>query len=83
MGVQIPRGIHSEMQEKDAVRATQAAPWRDIQEAGCEQGKQDRRRAFDAGSCAHADFDTTKVCGIAGSGVHQRQKCDLSGTGIR
>ena len=38
------------------------------------QGMHDGRRAPDAESRAHADIDTAKVRGIAGSGIHQWQE---------
>jgi hypothetical protein len=48
-----------------------------------QKGKQDRRRAFDAGSCAHDDFDPTEIRGFASDRIFQGQQCDPSGPRLR
>src|SRR6185312_3277206 len=42
-----------------------------------------RRRAFDAGPCPHADFDSAEVRSVAGDRLHQGEKRDSSGPGVR
>src|SRR5512145_1687878 len=82
MGVQIPRGIHSEVSAKDVVRTVEAIPWRGISQAGTAKGKPDRGRAPDAGSRAYDDCDTAEVFGIAGDWVYQGQERDPLGAGV-
>src|SRR5215471_7740315 len=43
----------------------------------------DRRRPYDAGSCAHVDIDPAKTCSVTSRRVYQRQECDTSGPDVR
>ena len=60
MGVQISRRVHPEVPPQGAIRATAGSSRRIVPQVSNTKGKPDRRRAFDAGSCAHDDFDPTK-----------------------
>ena len=82
MGVQIPRGIHSKVPEKDVVRAVEAIPWRGVSQAGAAEGMPDRGRSSDVGSRAHDDCDTTEILGIAGNWIYEGQERDPSGPSV-
>ena len=41
-----------------------------IQKVGISKGEQNRRGAFDAGSCAHDDLDTPEIFCISGSRLY-------------
>lgn len=82
MGLQVPRGVHTEMSKKDAVRGVEKAPWRGVSGTGASKGKSDRRRAFDAGPRAHDAIDTAEILCVAGGGVHQGKERDPSGQGV-
>jgi len=76
LGVQVPRGVHSEVPQKGAVRRLEAIFGRSISPIGRAEGEPDRRGAPDAGSCAHDDSDPAEICGVTGRGIHQGEKCD-------
>ena len=83
MGLQVPRRVHTEGSKKGAVRATARAPGRGVSRVGAAQGKLDRRGSSDGRSRAYDDRDTTEVRGIERGGVHQGEKCDSPGSGVR
>ena len=62
VGVQISRGLHSQVPQEDAVWGIEAASRRGVPQIGHAEGVQGRRGAFDAGSCSHDDFDPTQIC---------------------
>lgn len=78
MGLQISRGLHTEMSEKDAVFPTAPAPWRGVSQAGSAEGVQGGGRTFDARSCTYDAVDPAEVRGVASGWVHQGQECDSS-----
>jgi len=78
VGLQIPRRLHPEVSNKDAVPGASPAPRRGVPQAGRAEGVEDRGRALDARSRAHVDLDPTEVCGVAGGRVHQGQERDPS-----
>src|SRR4030095_3344761 len=82
MGLQIPRDLHSQMSQEDAVCPTAASSWGGVPQAGSTEGQSDRRGPSDAGSRAHDDIDPTKIRGVSGGGVHQGKECDPLGPGL-
>ena len=57
--------------------------WRGFPPVGGAKAEPDRRRKLNARSCAHNDFGSAEVCGIACGGVHQRKECHSSGPSVR
>ena len=47
VGVQISRGVHSEMSKKNAVRDVATTPWGSVSEVSAAKGKPDIGRASD------------------------------------
>lgn len=82
MGLQVPRGVHTEMSKKDAVPGAAKAPGGGVSDIGESKREPDRRGASDAGPCAHDAIDTAEIRGVAGGGIHQGQERDPSGQGI-
>lgn len=78
--MQIPCCLDSQIPEKGPVWPASAVSWPSVQGIGAQQGKRDRRRAYDAGPCAHAHINTTQVFGFAGDWVYQGKKCDTHRT---
>src|SRR5262245_38152096 len=72
MGVQISRGLHSQVQEEDAVRAVATASWRGIPEAGRTEGKPDRGGASVGRSRAY--LDSAETFGLASDRFYQRKE---------
>ena len=56
MGVQVPRGFHTEVPQKGVVRGFEAIFGRSVAPIGRAKGESDRRGAPDAGPCAHSWF---------------------------
>src|SRR5260370_36713288 len=83
MGVQIPRRVHSQVPQEDAVCRVATAPGGGIQKIGRAKGKPDRGRSSSAGSCAHVNLDSTKIRSVAGDRVYQGKECDTLGSRIR
>jgi hypothetical protein len=50
VGVQMTRGVHSQVQEQDVVRADPTASWRSVPQVSDAEGKSDRARASAAGA---------------------------------
>src|SRR5450631_2093845 len=82
MGVQIPCRVHSQMPPEDVVCAVAPPPGGGIPQTGPAEGKHDRRRAFDARSCAHDDIDPTEIRRVTGDRFHQGEKRDTPRTGL-
>lgn len=82
MGLQIPRGVHSQIPQEGAVRGAEAVPGRCVPQVGFTEGKPDRGRPPHAGSCAHDDIDPTEIRSFAGGRFHQGQECDPLGTDV-
>ncbi len=74
MGVQIPCGVHSRVEKENVVCEPAQAFGRGVQTTGAAQGMRDSGRASNAGSCAYADSDPAKVCGIPSGGIHERKE---------
>src|SRR5262245_8781086 len=83
MGVQISRGVYSEVSKKDVVRGVASAPGRGVPQFGQAKRMHDPRRSNDARSCAHVDIDPTETCSVTGRRIYQRQECDTHGSGVR
>ena len=81
--MQIPRRIHSQVSEEDAVFGVAKASWGGIPQVSNAKGEQDRGRASVERSCAYDDRDPTEIRGVAGDRIHQGQECDTLGTGLR
>ena len=71
MGVQISRGIHTQVSKKDVVRRTADVSGRSVPHAGSSEGASDRGGAFDDGSRTHADTACAKVSGFTGTRFYQ------------
>lgn len=82
MGLQVPRCVHTEVAQESAVRSTPKRTGPSVSRVGQVQGESGRRRAFDGRSCTHDAVDNTKVRGVPGRGVHQRQECNTPCQGI-
>src|SRR5262245_66368937 len=81
-GLQISRGLHSEVPQEDLVRGV-ATPSRGNLSPACDaEGVPDRGGASDARSRAHDDLDPSQIRGLSGRGVHQGQERDPSGSGL-
>ena len=83
MGLQVPRSVHTQGTQKGVVPAAERAPGRGVPRVGAPQRESDRRRASDGRPRTHDDRDTAKVRGVKRGGVHQREKCDSPGKGVR
>src|SRR4029077_8310070 len=83
MGVQIPRGVHSQVPQEGTLWGTEAASRRCVPQAGLAEGEPDRRRSSHVGSCSHDDLDPTEVRGFASGRLYQGQECDPPGPDVR
>ena len=83
VGMQISRGVHTEVPQEDAERGAEKMSWRGISLIGGTEGESDRGRSSGVRSRAYDDRDTAEVFGVAGSRVYQGQECDPLGTGVR
>lgn len=83
VGMQISRGVHTEVPQEDAVRGAEKISWRGISPTGGTEGESDRGRSSGVRSRAYDDRDTAEAFGIAGSRVYQGQECDPLGAGVR
>jgi putative transposase len=66
--VQIPRGVHSQVQEEDVIWADTTASWGSVPQVSGAEGKSDRGGSFAAGPRAHVDLDPTEIRGVASVG---------------
>jgi len=82
VGVQIPRNLHSQVPQEDAVRGTAQAPGGGVSQVSFAKGKQDRRGSSYARSRAYVDFDPTEIRGVTGGWIHQGKERDPSGQGV-
>ena len=46
MQLQTPRGVHTEMHEKDGTQATASIPWRCVSQANCANGQSGREEGY-------------------------------------
>ena len=83
MGMQVPHCVHTERSKKSVVRSVEEAINRGVSRVGTAQGMSDSGRAHDGGPRSHVDIDTAKVFGVAGDGLHQREKCDAFSEGLQ
>src|ERR1035437_957764 len=74
----IPKG-----RRKVQVQEPAPAFGRSVPQAGRAEREPDRRRPSANRPCAHDDFDSTQVCGLASGGVYQGQERNPSGPSIR
>ena len=84
VGVQIPRGVHSEVPAEDAVRATAAASWERCSASWPQQKESRIEEGHLMPDHVHMMIcDPAEVCGVAGGRVHQGQERDPFGAGLR
>jgi len=83
MGLQISRGLDSQVPQEDAVGGAAEASCGGIPEIGGAEGMPDRGGTSAAGSRAYDDIDPAEICGVAGGGLHQGQECHPRGAGLR
>src|SRR5260221_8547222 len=83
MGVQIPRRVHSQVPEEDAVWADKTASWGSVPQVGRAEGESDRGGAYAAGPRAYVDLDPTEIRGVASGRLYQGKKCDPHRAGVR
>ncbi len=76
MGMQVSRGVDTEVSEEELVRGVTEVFGINIPRARHAKRESGDRRASFARSCTRADLDTTEVCGGTGRGLFERQKCD-------
>lgn len=69
--------IYPEVSAKDIVQSDTPGVGRGVSSVGRTEGESDRRRASDAGSCAHDVVGAVEVCRVAGGGAHQGEECDI------
>jgi len=75
MGVQIPRRVHSQVPEEDAVWADTTASWGSVPQVGCAEGESDRGGPYAAGSRAYVDLDPAEIGGVASGRLYQGKEC--------
>ena len=73
MAVQVSRGVHPEMPQKDAVQAAEALSGGGVPRAGSAEGEPDRGGTSDSGPRAYDDLDSAEICGVAGGGFNKRK----------
>src|SRR5947209_19442195 len=83
MGVQISRGVHSQVPQEDVVRGVATASGRSVPKVGRAEGEQNRGGPSLSRSRAHVDLDPAKICGVAGDRIHQGKERDPLGSCIR
>jgi hypothetical protein len=83
MGLQIPRGLHSQVPQEDVVCPAATASWGGVPQAGSAEGQPDRRGTSHGGSRAHDDIDSTEIRRVSGGRVHQGKERDPLGPGLR
>src|SRR3984885_5890998 len=83
VGVQISCCVHSQVSQEDTLWGVETTPRGGVSQTGAAKGKPDRRRAPDAGSRSHDDFDSAEIRGLSGGRIYQRQECDPFGPCIR
>src|SRR5215475_1255292 len=83
MGVQISRGVHSQVPQEDVVRGVATSSGRSVPKVGRAEGEQNRGGPSLSRSRAHVDLDPAKICGVAGDRIHQGKERDPLGSCIR
>src|SRR5439155_24992001 len=83
MGVQIPRRVPSQVQQKDPVCRVATAPGGSLPKVGRAERKQDRGGSSSSRPRAHVDLDPAKVRSVAGGRVYQGEECNSPGSRIR
>ena len=78
MGLQIPRGLHSQVPQKNDLWRIAPTSRRGVRQAGAAEREPDRGRSSSRGSRAYVDFDSTEICGLAGGWLHQSAVPDAS-----
>jgi hypothetical protein len=83
MGVQISRGVHSQVSQEDVVRGAATASGRSVPKVGRAEGEQNRGGPSPSRSRSHVDLDPAKICGVAGDRIHQGKERNPLGSCIR
>ena len=71
MGLQVPHSVDTEVSKEKTVCGAAARVGSGIARAGKPQRERDIGRALAGGPCAHADLNTTEVCGVTSGRVYQ------------
>jgi len=74
VGLQVSRGIYTEVPEEANLRGAAPASGGAIPRVGGAQGVEDCRRAHDGGPRSHVHQYSAEVCGGQCGRVHQRQE---------
>ena len=77
MGMQIPCGIHPEIQEEGNIQQSKKCTGRTVPRVRRAEGERDYRGAGHEEPRPHADMHSTQVQRLAGRGVHQREERNL------
>jgi hypothetical protein len=75
--VQVPRRVYAEVSQEAAFRQNKTPSGPSVSRSGATEGVPDRGRTFDAGSCSHADIDTSQIFGGADHRIHEREEFDM------
>lgn len=81
-GMQIPRDIHSKIQEENDIARTDESARRTVPRIRLPKGKPDSRGACHGGPCPHVGRYSAEVQRLAGRGIHQRQERNLDCAGL-
>ena len=76
MGMQVSRGVHSEVSAQGDVRVDTQRTWADHARVGATERERGGGGASDGRPCSYDVDDSTEVFGIGGGGVHQGKECD-------
>ena len=77
MGMQIPCGVHPEIQEEGNIQQSRKCTGRTAPRVRRAEGERDSRGACHEGPRPHADMHSTKVQCLAGRGVCQVEERNL------
>src|SRR4029450_7160599 len=76
MGMQVSRGVHTEVPQEEHIRMGAQRVGTDHARVGPTKRSGGGGRALDGGSCAHVVIDPAEVFGIRGGGVYQGEERD-------
>src|ERR1700674_2740461 len=83
MGLQVSCGVCAQTTTKGNLRQNAPATGSDLPRAGEAEGMPDRRRASDAGPCAHVHRDSAQAPGCLGDWVLEGKECHRDCTIVR
>ena len=76
VGVQVSCRVYTEMSAKESVPGVKETPGAGFSGIGPTEGKLDRRRPLVFGPCTYVGEYSAEICGVAGGGVCEGEKCD-------